>query len=330
MAPMKSQIVQIQGAGGVEVLKISERVVASPGPGQLLIEVAAAGLNRADILQRRGFYPAPDGAPADVPGLEYAGKVVAVGDGVGGFGIGDRVMGIVGGGAMARHLIVHEREAIPIPASLSFEEAAAVPEVFMTAWDALFLQASAPPGAATLIHAVGSGVGTAALQLCVATGIRAVGTSRSAWKLDRCRELGLTHGVETGSGSFAEGVREVFPAGADVILDTVGAVYAAENLRALATKGRWVMIGLLGGARAELNLGALLALRAQLIGTVLRTRPLEEKALLARRFAAEVVPLFEEGRLAPVIDTILPMEDIAEAHHRLESNETFGKIVLSW
>lgn len=327
---MTNQVVQITEPGGREVLRVVEREIREPGPGELLIRVEAAGLNRADVLQRRGLYPAPPGSPPDVPGLEYAGAVAAAGEDAGDFSIGDRVMGIVGGGAMARHLVVHQREAIPIPSGLSFAEAAAIPEVFLTAWDALFLQAEVAPGEVALIHTVGSGVGTAALQLCLATGVRPIGTSRTAAKLDRCEALGLRHGIEVTDGRFAEALRTAFPGGAEVILDTVGGSYAPENVRSLASKGRWVMIGVLGGSKAELPLGALLSSRARLIGTVLRSRPLEEKALLARRFAAEIVPLFEEGRLRPVVDAVLPMADVAEAHRRLESNETFGKIVLSW
>lgn len=321
-----ARAVVITAPGGPEVLSLVDRPLREPGPGELLVRVAAAGLNRADAIQRRGHYPAPPGSPADVPGLEYAGTVAAVGEGASTFRTGDRVMGIVGGGAMATHLLVHEREAIPVPNGLSLVEAAAIPEAFLTAWDALFLQAGLGLGETLLIHAVGSGVGTAAVQLAKQAGARTIGTSRSPEKLARCREFGLERGIVATEGRFATEV----PGGAAVILDLVGAAYAEENVRALANQGRWVLVGLVGGAKAELPLGLLLGKRGTLIGTVLRSRPLEEKAALARRFAREIAPLFETGALRPVIDSVLPMADVAEAHRRLESNATFGKIVLAW
>jgi len=312
-------------------LRIEELAVRDPGPGEILVAVAAAGLNRADVLQRKGLYPAPPGAPSDVPGLEYAGTVEAVGDGVLSHRAGDRVMGIVGGGAMATHVVVHEREAIPVPDDLTLEEAAAIPEVFFTAYDALFVQAGLRPFESVLIHAVGSGVGTAALQLARHAGCRVLGTSRTADKLTRAGAFGLApeEAIEVIDGRFAARVRERC-GGADVILDTVGAAYAAENLAALRTKGRVVVVGLLGGAEGKVPLGLLLQKRATLVGTVLRSRPLEEKALLAQRFAREASPLFTARALRPVVDAVLPMAEIAEAHRRLESNATFGKIVLAW
>lgn len=326
-----ARAVQIRGKGGVEVLEIGPFEPREPGPGELLVEVAAAALNRADILQRKGFYPAPPGAPATIPGLEYAGTVVAVGEGVRTFARGDRVMGIVGGGAMATHVVVHEREAIPVPDGMPLHDAAAVPEVFLTAYDALFVQGGLRVGERVLLHAVGSGVGTAALQLALAAGARPIGTSRTVEKLDRCRPLGLSDGVVAEGGRFADRVKAVTGgAGVDVILDTVGAAYLAENVAALAPRGRVVVVGLLGGAKAELPLGALLEKRGAVIGTVLRSRPLEEKAALARDFAAHALPLFAAGRLRPVVDAVLPMEEVREAHGRMERNETFGKVVLVW
>ncbi len=313
-----------RGTGGPEVIELAERELRDPGPGEILVRVAGAGLNRADVMQRRGFYPAPPGAPADVPGLEYAGEVEVTGPGVLRWREGDRVMGVVGGGAMASHVIVHEREAIPVPNGLSLHEAAAVPEVFLTAWDAL-RQAEVRLGDRVLIHAVGSGVGTAAVQLALVSGATPVGTSRTRDKLDRCIEYGLRERVLVEEGKFAEKVGR-----ADVILDTIGASYAAENARALAPRGRWIMIGLLGGARGEIPFGALLEKRATVIGTVLRARPLEEKAALAQSFAHEVVPLLDAGRLRPVIDDVLPVERVVEAQARMERNETFGKLVIAF
>ncbi len=312
-------------------LRIDPLPIRDPGAFEIRVAVAAAGLNRADLLQRKGLYPAPPGAPQEVPGLEFAGVVEAVGEGVLSHRPGDRVMGIVGGGAMATHLLLHEREAIPVPDGLDLEQAAAIPEVFYTAFDALFVQAGLRPFEDLLIHAVGSGVGTAAVQLAKAAGCRVLGTSRTPEKLERARGLGLDEGIVAEAGAFAEATRAAtMGRGADVILDLVGGSYAAENLRALAGRGRVVVVGLLGGAQAELPLGMLLAKRATLIGTVLRSRPLEEKILLAQRFAREVSPQFATGELRPLIDAVWPMEEIAEAHRLLESNATFGKIVLSW
>lgn len=330
-----ARAVKLTGAGDVDVLTLGDIEIRDPGPGQVLVEVAAAGLNRADILQRRGLYPAPPGAMADVPGLEYAGTVAATGEGVTQARPGDPVMGIVAGGAMATHLLVHERELMFVPAGMSLERAAAIPEAFVTAYDAL-LQARAELGDRVLIHAVGSGVGTAAVQLARQAGLHTIGTSRSQEKLDACVELGLHRPVLVATGGDRAGqfsgqvLAHTHGAGVQIILDTVGAAYLAQNLGALATGGRMVLIGLLGGASASAPLGMLLQKRCTLIGTVLRSRALEEKAALAQRFGQRIVPLFTTGALAPVIDTLMPMADIASAHQRMERNETFGKIVLRW
>lgn len=325
-----ARAVVITKPGGPEVLAIEEREIREPGPGEVLVAVAAAGLNRADTLQRRGLYPAPQGYPSDVPGLELAGTVARVGPGVRLFAEGDAVMAITGGGGMCTHAVLHERELMRVPKGLSLTDAAAIPEVFLTAYDALYLQAEVRLGEVALVHAVASGVGTAALQLNRVAGVTTVGTSRSPDKLRRCEELGLEHGVLTRDGFEPADVRARFPRGVDVILDTVGAKYLAANLEALAPLGRVVTIGLVGGVKAELDLGRLLRKRARWFGSVLRARALEEKATLARRFEDEIVPLFEEGRLRPVVDEVLPMKDVGEAHRRMEASETFGKLVLSW
>jgi NADPH2:quinone reductase len=328
---VQARAVIIQGKGDVDVLKLGTLEVAAPGPGQLLIEVAAAGLNRADMLQRRGVYPAPRGVPANVPGLEYAGTVVEVGPLASDFAPGDRVMGIVAGGGMATHLVVHEREAIAVPKALTLEQAAAIPEVFLTAYDALFAQARLGMGDVVLLHAVGSGVGTAALQLARVCGARPIGTSRSADKLERCKPLGLEHSILVHDKRFADRVAELSGGhGADVILDTVGAAYLADNVASLALKGRLVLIGMIGGSSGELALSALLPKRAQIIASVLRSRQLEEKAALARAFASDVLPSIESGAIVPVLDCVMPMAEIAAAHRRMESNDSFGKIVLTW
>jgi putative PIG3 family NAD(P)H quinone oxidoreductase len=322
--------VRIAGSGGPEVLEIREAIVPEPGPGQLLVRVVAAGLNRADCLQRRGFYPAPPGVPADIPGLELAGEVAALGQGVSSWKPGDRVMGIVAGGAMATHVITAADELLPVPDSLSLEEAAAVPEAFFTAYDAIVLQAGLQKGESALFHAVASGIGTAGIQLARAWGATSVGTSRSADKLERCTELGLDHAVLVEEGDFATAVKALLPKGVDVILDTVGAAYLGQNVKVLAKQGRIVIIGLMGGVKSELDIGALLAKRASIRGSVLRSRAPEEKAALTASFARDVLPLFEEGKLRPVIDEVLPMGEIQDAHRRMDANQTFGKIVMTW
>lgn len=328
---IEAKAVRIVGKGDVDALTLGSLSVAPPGPSELLVRVAAAGLNRADTLQRKGFYPAPKGVVADVPGLEFAGRVERVGERVQDFAVGDAVMGIVGGGAMATHLVVHEREAVRVPKGMPLEEAAAIPEVFMTAYDAVFAQAGLRMGEVLLVHAVGSGVGTAALQLGLTAGARVVGTSRTEDKLARCRTLGLSDGLCVKDKTFAKALTQLLGGqGADVILDSVGAAYLGENIQALASCGRLVVVGLLGGATGELPLGALLAKRARVMGTVLRSRALEEKASLARAFTREVLPLFEQGKLRPIIDSVLPMSEVRTAHQRMEKNDSFGKIVLRW
>jgi len=328
---IEATAVRIVGKGDVDVLELAALPVSAPGPHEVLVRVAAVGLNRADVLQRRGYYAAPPGVPADVPGLEYAGHIEQLGPGVLDLAVGDAVMGIVAGGAMSTHVVVHERECIRVPAGMPIEEAAAVPEVFFTAYDALFDQARLSPGELLLVHAVGSGVGTAALQLGLVCGAEVAGTSRTQSKLDRCRALGLSEGLLVPEKSFAAAFATRFGGrGADVVLDLVGAAYLADSVAALALRGRIVVLGLVGGATAELSLGALLGKRGQLIGSVLRSRPLEEKAALAQSFARNVLPLFTRGKLKPILDCVLPMSEVRAAHRRMEQNETFGKIVLRW
>ncbi len=320
------QAVRIEGAGGPEVLRLAEVDVPLPGPGEVQIEVAAAGLNRADCLQRRGFYPAPKGVVQDIPGLEFAGTVSQLGADSGRWELGAQVMGICAGGAMSTHLVADEGILLPVPDGMSLSDAAAVPEVFMTAFDALE-QGGLRPGQQVLIHAAGSGVGTAAIQLVARAKATPIGTSRSEHKLERARELGLVHSILVKDKRFA---KEVPGQGADIILDFVGAAYLAENIKALASQGTLVVIGLLGGIKAELPLGLLLAKRARIIGTVLRSRSLAEKIALTEAFATMVLPGFTTKELRPVIDRVMPMNEIAAAHEYLESNQSFGKIVMSW
>jgi NADPH:quinone reductase len=315
----------------VAVLKMVERPAPVPERGQLRVRVAASALNRADLLQRRGLYPAPPGAPADVPGLEYAGEVESLGSGAHRWSVGDRVMGIVAGGGHAELVCVHEREAIRIPDRLSWDEAAAVPEAFLTAYDALVAQLSLRAGERILIHAAGSGVGTAAIQLARLRGAIVFGTSRTPEKLRKARPLGLLHPIDSSRADWADEVASLSEGkGIDAILDLVGGAMFGPNLRLLAERGRLLVAGLVGGARAEIDLGTLLRKRARIAGTVLRSRSLAEKITLAEEFSAAVLPLLEEGQLRPVIDSVFSFGRIAEAHTRLESNETFGKVVLRW
>lgn len=323
--------IRIREPGGLEVLEMHEIVEPEPGVGEIRVAVRAFGLNRADLLQRRGLYPPPPDAPKDIPGLELAGEVEALGPGTYRFEPGDRVMGVVSGGAYAEKLVLHERAALRVPASMEWPIAAAIPEAFLTAFDALILQAELKPGEWVLIHAVGSGVGTAALQIAKMLGARVIGTSRSGDKLSRCSALGLDAGLALKEPLFAEEVRSLTGgAGADVVLDLVGGSYLEENVAAMAPKGRQIVVGLMAGNFATLPLGLLLARRLTVRGTVLRSRPLEEKIALAQAFERQMLPQFEAGRLRPVIDTILPAGDVRRAHERLEANATFGKIVLAW
>jgi NADPH2:quinone reductase len=323
--------IRIVEAGGPEVLQMGEIPRPEPGPAEVLVRVCAAGVNRAEILQRRGLYPAPPGWPDDVPGLEFAGEVEAVGDRVSAWKPGDRAMGLVGGGGYAEFVVVHEREAVPVPESLSWEEAAAVPEVFVTAHDALFTRGRLRMGEAVLIHAVGSGVGTAAVQLARVVGANVLGTSRTGWKLERAQELGLEVPIPAGGHEFADDVLDATGGtGADVILDLVGAGYLPRNLKCVALLGRIVVVGLTGGAFAEIDLGILLRKRVTIVGTSLRSRPLEEKIAAVQAFAREALPLLRDGRIRPVLDETFPMADAAGAHRRMEADANFGKIVLVW
>ncbi len=330
--------VYIKEFGGAENLEIRE-VENSPPPQntEVTVRVKASGLNRADILQRKGLYPAPPGFPERITGLEFAGEVAETGANVKNFKIGDRVFGITAGGAQAEFLLTEESLLANIPENLSFTEAAAVPEAFITAHDAIFTQAELQENETLLIHAVGSGVGLAALQLAKARNIKTIGTSRTLDKLKKCEEYGLDSGIltqtnliDTNPNEFAELIRfQTEGKGVDVILDLVGAAYFAANLESLAIKGRLILVGLTGGAAAaEFNLGKALSKRARIIGTVLRARPTREKAEANAAFIKEVLPLFENKKLKPNIDRVFKLEEIKKAHEYLESNESFGKVIL--
>ena len=323
--------VVVTAAGGPEVLVHQDRPMPEPGVGQIRVRVHASALNRADLLQRRGRYPSPPGAPADVSGLEYAGEVHAAGPDASLWPAGSRVMGIVGGGGHAEYVCVHEREAIRLPDELTWEQGAAIPEVFLTAYDALFLQLGLGVGQRVLIHAVGSGVGTAALQLAAAAGATTIGTSRSTAKLERARALGLHIAIDASGGRWADEVQAATGgAGVHAVLDLVGGAYFADSLRVMAPRGKLIVVGLTAGSRSEIDLGTVLGRRLHIMGTVLRSRALEEKIALARAFSDAVLPMFEARRIHPVIDRVYPFEEVREAHRYLESNESFGKVVLRW
>ncbi|MBV9879538.1 MAG: NAD(P)H-quinone oxidoreductase [Gemmatirosa sp.] len=317
--------------GGPEVLEIQERPTPEPGHDQVLVRVHASALNRADLLQRRGLYPAPPGVPADIPGMEFAGEVVALGPNAREWREGERVHGLVGGGAHAEYLVAHERAVVRVPHGLAWDAAGASPEAFITAHDAL-LQADARPGDTVLVHAVGSGVGLAAAQLARAFGMRCLGTARSPDKLERASE----HGVDAGLALVDGDLEPLAPfvaahtggRGVEVALDLVGGPYLAATIGVMAPRGRVMLIGTMGGGRGEIDFGRLLRGRLTLRGTVLRARPIEERIAVTRRFGAEVGPFLARGAVHPVIDTRFALDDLARAHERLESNATFGKVVV--
>ncbi len=323
--------VVIERPGGPDVLALGDVPTPVPGARELLVRVHASALNRADLLQRRGLYAAPAGAPRDVPGLEYAGVVEAVGPDVHAWQSGDRVMGLVGGGGYAEYVCVSADHVLRVPERLSDEQAAAVPEAYLTAHDALFTQAHAQPGERVLVHAIASGVGVALLQLGRAFGLDVIGTSRSGWKLERMRALGLQHAVEvTGHAAHGAVIDGVGTAGVDVVIDLVGGDYLPLNVEALRPRGRLVIVGLVAGRTAQLDMGAVLAKRLHVIGTAMRSRDAVEKAEVTRFFAGNALPLLERGEIEPVIDEVFPMARAADAHAHMEANANIGKIVLRW
>lgn len=322
--------VVITEVGGPDVLQVRDVPCPVPGEAEILVRVAASGVNRADLLQRRGGYAAPSGSPQDIPGMEFSGTVEAVGPGVDRWREGDAVMGIVGGGAYAEFVVTHADVTVPVPAGMDVERAGAIPEVFMTAFDAVFLQEGLKRGETLLVHAVGSGVGTAALQLGRAFGATVLGTARTPGKLEQATALGLEHAIP-GDDDWPERVMEITGGrGADVILDLVGGPYLAGNQKVLARRGRHIVVGVTGGARVAIDLRALMTRRGSIRGTVLRSRPLEEKVALTRAFERDALPSFASGALRPVVDRILAADEAPEAHRLLEANATFGKVLLRW
>ncbi|HJP92088.1 MAG TPA: NAD(P)H-quinone oxidoreductase [Pyrinomonadaceae bacterium] len=319
--------------GGPEVLEIQDVPDPQVGPDEVLVRVRGTALNRADLLQRSGGYAAPPGAPQNISGLEFAGEVAELGRNTHRWSKGDRLMGIVGGGAHAEFVTAHQEAITAVPPNLELSAAGAVPEVFITAHDAL-RQAGFKAGENVLVHAVGSGVGLAATQLVRALGGRAFGTSRTPDKIERAKSFGLESGYAVPEASalaelsaFAKKATDSH--GFDVVLDLNGGPYFAASLEAMALKGRLILIGGVAGGKTDVDLYQILRKRLHIIGTVMRARSLEEKIATSNAFAAEVVPLLAKGTIQPVIDSVFPLEKVQDAHRRLESNETFGKVVLT-
>jgi NADPH:quinone reductase len=317
----------ITRSGGPEALEIQDVALPEPVGDQVRVRVRAAGLNRADLAQRAGYYPAPVGVPANIPGLEFAGEVDAVGPLVQTWKLGQRVMGITGGGGQAEYVLSHEGLLVEIPTSLDFVQAAAVPEVFMTAHDALFIQGGLQMGERVLIHALGSGVGTAAVQLAHTIGATIFGTSRTPHKLEQAKALGLD--IPLAEQDFADQIMQrTHDQGVHLVLDFVGAAYMEQNLASLATWGRLILLATLGGTHANVNLSMLMGKRIQMRGCTLRSRTLAEKLAVTQRFTTHVVPLLATQRIQPIIAEVYPLHEIAKAHVAMAENRNFGKLVL--
>ena len=315
--------------GGPEVIEIRDVEAPVAGKDDVLIRVRASGLNRADIHQRKGGYPAPPGSPADIPGLEYAGEVVDVGANITTFRPGDRVWGIVGGGAHAELLVAPASTVARAPDHISWEDAGAIPEAFITAHDALVSQASLARGERVLIHAVGSGVGLAAIQVCRAVGAIPFGTSRTADKIERARSFGLEDGAALKDASELPGhARNWATNGFDVVLDLVGGAYTPASIEAMAVRGRLMLVGLVAGSTATFDMRRILSKRIKFVGTVLRARTIPEKAAATAAFDRDLGPSFTNGMLKATVDTVFALDRIGDAHRRMESNDSFGKIVI--
>ncbi len=313
--------------GGPEVLTIAEVPDPVPGPDEVLVRVAHSAVNRADTLQRMGLYPDPQRRGHEILGLEYAGTVEAVGERVTMWQPGDLVMGIESGACNAELVATHERQVLRVPGSVPLSDAAAIPEVFLTAWDALVVQGGLTSGRWALVHAGASGVGTAAILIAKAIGAT-IAVTCSAGKVEACRALGADLVLERSPADWAAALREARPGGVDVVLDVVGGDEANRNLASVATQGTIVQVGLMGGGQTPVNLGLLLVKRAHWVGTTLRARPVEQKIHICRRFATEVLPLFDGGALRTVIDSRYPLDAIADAHRHMEANANVGKILL--
>ncbi len=321
--------ITIPEPGEADALVLADVPAPTAGPGQVLVDVVAAGVNRADVMQRMGFYPPPPGA-SELPGLEVSGRIAALGEGVDGWDVGDEVCALLDGGGYAEQVVVPAGQLLPVPRGVSLEDAAGLPEVTATVWSNVFLTADIQPGQYLLVHGGSSGIGTMAIQLAKAVGAHVAVTAGSAAKLDSCRELGAEILVNYREEDFVEKVRAASGGhGADVILDNMGAKYLARNVDLLATSGRLVTIGLMGGRTAELDLGVLLAKRGAVIATSLRSRPLAEKAAIVAAVREHVWPLIEAGQVRPVIHSRHPLADAAAAHREMEASDHIGKILLA-
>ncbi len=322
--------ITIAKPGGPEVLQFSELPIPTPGIEQILVKVHATALNRADISQRRGTYPPPaDHSP--ILGLEMAGEVIAVGEEVSGFNVGDRIFGLLDGGGYAEYCLIDAHMALPMPGQWSYEEAAAIPEVFLTAQTCLFQLGDLKSGESILIHAGGSGVGTAAIQMARQIGATVYVTAGSLAKIDRAIKLGAHAGIDYHTQDFVDVIKELtHDAGVDVIIDSIGGDYFAKNLNCLKTDGRLIQIAKMSGENGVIRLGLVIMKRLQIKGSTMRSRPLAEKRAITQRFREQWLPLLINGSIKPVIDMIFPFEQVQDAHEYLETNQSFGKVILSF
>jgi NADPH:quinone reductase len=326
--PAQMTVIGISKPGGPEVLLPETRAVPRPGAGEILIKVAAAGVNRPDVAQRAGVYPPPPGA-SDLPGLEVAGEVVATGSGTSKHKIGDKVMSLVAGGGYAQYCIAQDAQAIAVPAALSINEAGAIPETLMTVWHNVFERGGLKPGETLLVHGGSSGIGTMAIQLACALGSKVIVTVGSKEKADACLKLGAFSAINYKTHDFVAEVKTATDGkGVDVILDMVGGDYIDRNYDAAAIDGRIVQIATLGGAKANVNIVKLQVKRLHHTGSTLRPRSNADKAAMVAAIEARVMPLFQDGRVKPVMDSTFPLEKAADAHRRIETSEHIGKIVL--
>ena len=320
--------ISISEPGDADVLTLTEEDRPTAGPGQVVLDVAAAGVNRADVMQRLGFYPPPQGA-SPLPGLEVSGTVATLGEGVDGLAVGDEVCALIDGGGYAEAVAVPAAQVLPVPQGVSLTDAAGLPEVVCTVWSNVFMTAGLQPDETLLVHGGSSGIGTMAIQLAKALGARVAVTAGSEEKLQACRDLGADVAISYQDEDFVERVREETDGrGADVILDNIGAKYLGRNVDALATAGRLVVIGLMGGRKGELDLGKLLSKRGAVIATSLRARPAEEKAAIVAAVREHVWPLLEDGTVRPVVHQTYPLADAAQAHRDMEASGHIGKLLL--
>lgn len=327
--PQSMTVIAIQGKGGPDVLVAEERPVPAPGPGQVLIKVEAAGVNRPDVLQRKGLYPAPKGH-SELPGLEVSGTVAATGDGATRFAVGDRVMALLNGGGYAQYALAEEAATLPVPAGLSMIEAAALPETFFTVWHNVFERGALKSGEWFLVHGGTSGIGVTAIQLAAALGARVIATAGSAAKCKACRALGAQRAIDYTQEDFVEVVKaETGGRGVDVILDMVGGDYVDRNIRSLGDDGRLVNIGYQSGSKVTVDMMRVMLKRLTLTGSTLRIRPTEIKGAIARAVETHALPLLAAGKVKIVVDSTFPLKQAGAAHERMEGSQHIGKIVLT-